>query len=600
MKFIKNIKTAGNNLRSSKLSVALLKNIRFSSISLKNTKISVMLVFSFILVAVFVGVVGFMGMSNMSQINKNSVSLYQDNLNSIIKLNHINNNTQHIRLVLVDLIESKDSTKVQAATKEISLLRQENDAILKDYENSNLNAKEEDIIINIKKSLSVYRSTTDAAINFVTQGNYLDAYVQSKVVAQANSKLIASLDQLINEETQAAEISNNQNMKIFQSSSNTMLIIIIAALIVALTLGMSISIYISKRLKQVVNFAEKLGQGDLTQLININSKNEIGALAKALNNAVTNIRALVTEVLNSTSDLSAYSEEISATTEELSSKMDVVSDSTNSISKSAEELSSAMLQINVSTENIKNSAIDLTHKAIEGNTSAAEIQRHALLVKEKGQSAIITSEKVTADKTDKIKTALEKGKVIREIRIMSEDIAAISSQTNLLALNAAIEAARAGDHGKGFAVVAEEVRKLAGETSQTVSKIQSIINQVENAFSNISNNTNDLLNHINTNVKEDYALLVDTGTKYQEDAVFISSMSNNIASSTEFMLSSIESVSLSIHSVSATAQQSATSSEDILNNINEAALAIEEVAKSTQSQAELAEKLNLLVQKFKI
>ncbi|MDF2533773.1 MAG: methyl-accepting chemotaxis sensory transducer, partial [Clostridia bacterium] len=140
----------------------------------------------------------------------------------------------------------------------------------------------------------------------------------------------------------------------------------------------------------------------------------------------------------------------------------------------------------------------------------------------------------------------------------------------------------------------------AGETSQTVSKIQSIINQVENAFSNISNNTNDLLNHINTDVKEDYALLVDTGTKYQEDAVFISSMSNNIASSTEFMLSSIENVSLSIHSVSATAQQSATSSEDILNNINDAALAIEEVAKSTQSQAELAEKLNLLVQKFKI
>lgn len=589
MKLYNNVKTSINSLRT----------IKLSSISLVNTKISVMLIFSFILIAAFVGTVGFIGMSNMSKLNANSVSLYQDNLNSIIKLEQINNNSQHIRLILVDLIESKDSAKVQATKDEINSLRQQNDQILKDYENSNISTEEE-IIASIKKNLTIYRSTTDTAINFIAQGNYLDAYVQSKVVAHANSKLISSLDQLIKEETQAAENSNNQNTKIYQSSSNSMLIIIIAALIIALTLGMALSIYISKRLKQVVKFAEKLGQGDLTQLININSKNEIGDLAKALNSAVTNIKALITEVLYSTSDLSAYSEEISATTEELSSKMETISYSTSSISKSAEELSSTILQINASTGEIKASAIDLTHKATEGDSSSAKIQNHALLVKEKGQSAMKISEKVTSDKTDKIAKALEKGKVINEIRIMSEDIAAISSQTNLLALNAAIEAARAGDHGKGFAVVADEVRKLAGETSQAVSKIQNIINQVGSAFSDISINTKDLLNHINTNVKEDYELLVDTGIKYQEDAVLISSMSNNIASSAEFMLSSIDNVSVAIQSVSTAAQQSAASSQDILNNINDATMGIDEVSKSTQSQAELAEKLNLLVQKFKI
>jgi methyl-accepting chemotaxis protein len=567
---------------------------------LKNTKISTKLISSFILVAAFVGIVGLIGMSNMYQINTNSDTLYKENLNNIINLEQINNNTLHIRLTLVDLIESKDSTKVQAAIDEIKAFREENDQVLKNYENSRLDAQEKETLSKIKKNLSLYRSTTDTAISFAAQGNYLDAYVQSKVVAQANSKLISSLEDLIKKETLTAEKLSIQNTRIFKSSSNTMLVIIIAALTVALILGLKISISISKRLNHVVKFAEKLGEGDLTQQINQNTKDEIGLLAQAFNNAVINIRTLISEVLNSTTDLSVYSEEISANTEELSSKIDVINSSTSLISEAAVELSSVMQQINASTEEISTTATALARKATEGDSSSAEIQNRALSVKEKGQSAIKTSEKISSEKTEKIKAALEKGKVVSQIGVMSEVIATISSQTNLLALNAAIEAARAGEHGKGFSVVADEVRKLAAETAQTVSKIQQVIHQVEDAFTNISSNTNELLNHLNTNVKADYELLVDTGVKYQGDASFVSNMSNNIASSAEIMLNSITEVSQAVQSISATAQQSASNSEDILSSINEASMAIEEVAKSTQSQAELAEKLNLMVQRFKL
>ncbi len=223
--------------------------------------------------------------------------------------------------------------------------------------------------------------------------------------------------------------------------------------IIAIAISLLISFYISGKISNPVQamsiFANKLANGDFTDRVNINQKDEIGHLANALNSSADNLEELITSIIMSA--------------ENLSQAVDQISKGNMSLSQRTTQQASALEEIAATIEE-NTATVDRNAE----NSKSAQI-----LTREGAQKSSLGSDQAVVA-IQSINEINNSSKKISEIITVINEIA---FQTNLLALNAAVEAARAGDQGKGFAVVAGEVRNLAQRSGSAAKEIELLIKE---------------------------------------------------------------------------------------------------------------------------
>ena len=385
-------------------------------------------------------------------------------------------------------------------------------------------------------------------------------------------KRMGQLGDLLLDTTQTLIQSQNTKRDADAASAKTLLGLVAAlALLLGALAAWVITRQIVNPLQHTLQAVNRIAQGDLTEPVKVDRRDELGQLQSGLAQMMHNLHELIDGIRSGVIQVASAAEQLSAVTEHTNSGISNQKAETDHVATAMNEMTTTVQNVARNAEEASAAASIADQQACEGEQivgeAIAQIQR---LAAELNQSA--DAVRHLQEQSDKI------GGVLDVIK-------AVAQQTNLLALNAAIEAARAGEAGRGFAVVADEVRSLALRTQRSTEEIESLVAGVQSGT------------HAVASGMESSRVLSESSVECTHRAV---NALENITGKVSIIQSMNQQIATAAEQQSAVTEEINRSVINVRNISDQTANTCEETAASSNELARLGHELERLVERFKV
>ena len=371
-----------------------------------------------------------------------------------------------------------------------------------------------------------------------------------------------------------------------KSAASRITMLIVVGMLIAVAIGVLMGLVITRPITQINDIVSKTAQFDFAKNENSDKlckrQDESGSMANSLREMRASLRAMVMDIKTTYSDLDDTLEKLSDTTERVKGMSGENTETTQGLAAAMQETAAAMETVNNTVSQIRERAQVIRDNSREGERASLESKQRAGDLKNTTGEAQNKTTQMYRGVQEKSAAAMEQARAVEKINQLTQSILDISGQTNLLALNASIEAARAGEAGRGFAVVADEIGGLASQTSSTVSNINGITTEVNQAVENMESCLQEILSFLEGTVLKDYSDFMGVAEKYTQDASDFEENMKAIGVEVETLLSAIVEIADSVNNITLTVS-------DAANNISNIAQKTLDVSQLVEGNAELME-----------
>ncbi|MFK7699425.1 methyl-accepting chemotaxis protein [Pseudomonas caspiana] len=313
------------------------------------------------------------------------------------------------------------------------------------------------------------RLLNDVHTNF-QRGDYLKAktefYDQTRPVWSLGRK---QLNDIIVINKKVADDATDRIVVAVTGAKISMGLSLLVAIIAATACGLLLMRSIMSPMQRIVSILETMRTGDLSKRLNLDRKDEFGAVETGFNDMMTELTGLVSQAQRSSVQVTTSVTEIAATSRQQQATATETAATTTEIGATSREIAAT-------SRDLVRTMTEVTSAADQASILAGSGQQGLARMEDTMHQVMGAADLVNA----KLAILNEKAGNINQVVVT---IVKVADQTNLLSLNAAIEAEKAGEYGRGFAVVATEVRRLADQTAVATYDIEQMVREIQSAVS---------------------------------------------------------------------------------------------------------------------